>query len=90
MKRQNKSPFASEDEERDYWSNADSSEMIDWKNAKRVRFPSLQPSTKSISLRLPEFLLNDIKMLARKSDVPYQSLIKMILVERVNYEMKRI
>lgn len=72
-------PFNNEKEEREFWSKNDSSEYIDWKKAERVIFPKLKPSTKTISLRLPEHILDEIKMLARKKDVPYQSLIKMFL-----------
>ena len=81
--------FSSEDNERDFWTKNDSTDYIDWKNAKVTSFPNLKPSTKTISLRLPEFLLADLKTLAHKMDVPYQSLIKMILAERVKKEFER-
>ncbi len=80
--------FKNEQEERDFWTNNDSSEFIDWNKSKLVSFPKLRPSTKTISLRLPEFLLNDIKVIAHKRDVPYQSLIKIILKERVDNELR--
>ena len=80
--------FKNEEEEREFWANNESSEFIDWKKAKFVSFPKLRPSTKTISLRLPEFLLNDIKVIAHKRDVPYQSLIKIILKERVDNELR--
>ena len=79
--------FKNEAEEREFWSKNDSTEFIDWNKSKLVSFPNLKPSTKTISLRLPEFLLNDIKIIANKRDVPYQSLIKIILKERIDYEL---
>lgn len=80
--------FKTEKEEREFWSKNDSSEYINWEKSKSVSFPKLKPSTKTISLRLPEFLLNDIKIIANKRDVPYQSLIKIILKERIDYELR--
>ena len=80
--------FKNEEEERVFWANNESSKFIDWKNSKFVSFPKLRPSTKTISLRLPELLLNDIKVIAHKRDVPYQSLIKIILKERVDKELR--
>ena len=74
--------FKTEDEEREFWSKEDSSEYINWKISKSINFPNLKPSTKTISLRLPEFLLEDIKILANKRDVPYQSLIKILLKKK--------
>jgi len=76
-------PFASEAEEREYWERADSAADLDWRRGKRVRLPNLQPSTTAISLRLPVSLLEQIKIAAYKRDVPYQSLIKMWLAEKV-------
>jgi len=81
--------FKSEDEEREFWSTHDSADYIDWNKAKRVTFPNLKPSTKTISIRLPETLLSDIKFLANKRDVPYQSLIKMFLYEKVEEELRK-
>lgn len=80
--------FKSEEEEREFWANHDSSEYVDWKKSKKVVFPNLKPSTKTISLRLPEHVLDELKMLARKRDVPYQSLIKMFLKDRLNEELR--
>ncbi len=80
--------FKSEDEEREFWSKNDSSDFIDWDKAEKATFPELKPSTKTISLRLPEFILDQLKMLAHKRDVPYQSLIKIFLKERINEELK--
>ena len=81
--------FKSEDEEREFWSTHDSLDYIDWSKAKRIKFPNLKPSTKTISIRLPETLLSDIKFLANKKDVPYQSLIKMFLYEKIEEELGR-
>lgn len=80
--------FKTEDEERDFWAKADSSEYFDWSKAEQVVFPNLKRSTKSISLRLPESTLLDLKLLANKRDVPYQSLMKIFLAERVEKELK--
>ena len=89
MKRELKNipKFRNEDEEREFWSKHDSSEYIDWEQAKQIDFPDLKPSVKSISIRLPESLLNDLKMLANKKDVPYQSLMKIYLAAKVSEEM---
>lgn len=76
--------FKTEDEERAYWEAHDSSDHVDWSQAERVRMPNLMPSTKSISLRLPVALLERIKVAANKRDVPYQSLIKVWLSEKVD------
>ncbi|NOX65148.1 MAG: hypothetical protein GXO85_04945 [Chlorobi bacterium] len=80
--------FKNEDEERNFWAKNDSSDFVDWEKSKLTSFPKLKPSTKTISLRLPEFLLNDIKVIAHKRDVPYQSLIKIILKERIDSELR--
>ena len=76
--------FKTEAEERKFWEMDDSTEHIDWSKAKRVRFPNLKPSTTAISIRLPLGLLEQIKIAANKRDVPYQSLIKMWLAEKVD------
>ena len=75
--------FATEAEEREFWETHDSTEYLDWSKAVRVRFPNLKPSSSSISPQLPLPLLEQIKMAANKRDVPYQSLIKVWLAERV-------
>ena len=75
--------FRSEAEERHFWESHDSSDYIDWTKAERVRLPNLKPSTTSISLRLPITLLERIKVAANKRDVPYQSLIKAWLAEKM-------
>ena len=78
--------FRSEAEEREFWETHDSTEYVDWIKAERVRFPNLKLSTQSISLRLPQGLLDRIKIAANKRDVPYQSLIKVWLAEKVDAE----
>jgi len=75
--------FKTEAEERDYWETHDVSDQVDWSQARSVRPPALKPSTKTISLRLPESLLESIRIEANKRDVPYQSLIKAWLAEVV-------
>ena len=75
--------FANEADERKFWETHDSTPYVDWTTAKRVSFPNLKPSTTAISLRLPVSLLEQIKIAANKRDVPYQSLIKMWLAEKV-------
>lgn len=76
--------FKSEAEERAYWEKHDSTPTIDWKAATRVSLPNLKPSTQSISLRLPQHLLERIKVAANERDVPYQSLIKIWLEEKLS------
>lgn len=75
--------FESEAQERTFWESHDSTGHVDWSKAQRVRFPNLKPSTKPISLRLPVALLEQIKTEANKRDVPYQSLIKVWLSEKI-------
>ena len=81
--------FKNEDEERDFWATHDSTEYVDWnKVIVNPVFPNFKPSTKTISLRLPEYLLERIKELANSRDVPYQSLMKIFLAERVKKEYR--
>ena len=80
--------FRSEEEEQDFWAERDSTDYIDWSQARRVVLPNLKPSTKTISLRLPESMLDELKLLANKRDVPYQSLLKMFLAERLEAELR--
>lgn len=75
--------FTSESEERAFWENNDSGDYLDWNQAKPAIFPSLKPTTKAISLRLPESMLAQIKVEANKRDIPYQSLMKMWLSEHL-------
>jgi predicted DNA binding CopG/RHH family protein len=81
--------FKDEDQEREFWKKHDSSEYIDWSKAKPRVFPNLKPSTKTISLRLPESMVEELKLLANKRDVPYQSLLKIFLAERIEAEFAR-
>ncbi len=88
MKKKKIPKFKSEAEEREFWAKEDSAEYIDWENARNVVLPKLKPSLKTISLRLPEYMLAELKLLANKRDVPYQSLLKMFLAERIDKELK--
>ena len=81
--------FVDEDEEREFWATHDSTEYIDWEKGEAVVFSKLRPSTKTISLRVPELMLNELRLIANKWDVPYQSLIKMFLKERIDQELMR-
>jgi predicted DNA binding CopG/RHH family protein len=76
--------FSSEEEERSFWETHDSSEYVDWSKAQSVVLANLKPSTKTISLRLPQHLLDSIKAAAHARDVPYQSLIKVWLKEKLH------
>jgi predicted DNA binding CopG/RHH family protein len=78
--------FKNENEERAFWATHDSTEFIDWNQAVATTFPNLKPSTKTISIRLPESLIDSLKVLAHKQDVGYQALIKMLLSEHVARE----
>lgn len=80
--------FKNEDQERGFWGKHDTVEYLDWGKAKRAIFPKLRPSVKTISLRLPASILEGLKMLANKRDIPYQSLLKIFLAERIKREMK--
>lgn len=89
MKKLKKIPnFSSDEQERKFWLKEDSVNYIDWEKAKKRAFPNLKPSTKTISLRLPESLFDDLKTLANKRDVPYQSLIKIILKDKIDRELR--
>ena len=81
--------FKSEAEEQEFWASADSTEYVDWSKARVLRFPNLRPTSTAISVRLPETLLTELKLLANERDVPYQSLLKMYLDDRVRAERKR-
>lgn len=88
MKRKSLPKFKSEDQERDFWAKTDSTQYLDWATAKRVVLPNLKPSQKTISLRLPAMMLAEIKRLANKRDVPYQSLMKVFIAERLAEELR--
>lgn len=79
--------FKNEDEEREFWATHDSTDYVDWSQARRVILPNLKPSTRTISVRMPESMVDELKVLANKRDVPYQSLIKMFLRERIDAEL---
>lgn len=79
--------FSSEEEERDFWQTHDSTDYVDWKKAQRLTLAKLKPSVKTISLRLPESMIDELKLLANKRDVPYQSLVKVFLSERIEQEL---
>ena len=81
--------FKNEDEERLFWQNNDSAEYIDWSDAEEVVLPKLKPSTRTISIRLPESMLEELKILANKRDIPYQSLLKIFLSERIDTELNQ-
>lgn len=76
--------FKTEDDERDFWATHDATDYFDFRTARRVVFPNLKPSTKTISLRLPEWLLHDLRREANRRDVPYQSFMKQALVDHLN------
>jgi predicted DNA binding CopG/RHH family protein len=80
--------FKSEEEERDFWQSHDSTEYVDWKKAERITLANLKPSAKTISLSLPESMLEELKLLANKRDVPYQSLVKVFLSDRIEQELQ--
>ena len=90
MKKKKIPNFKNEEQEREFWDTHDSTEYIDWNNGEKLVLPNLKPSLKTISLRLPESLINELKVLANKKDVPYQSLLKMFLAERVEKELKNL
>jgi predicted DNA binding CopG/RHH family protein len=90
MKQLKKIPkFKSEKEEAEFWAAHDSTEYIDYSKAKKAIFPNLKPTTRTISIRLPESLIEHLKVMANKRDIPYQSLMKMFLVERIEKEFKK-
>lgn len=80
--------FGSEEEERAFWAAHDSTEFVDWDSAERRRFPNLKPTLRTISLRLPVSMIEDLKVLASRRDVPYQSLLKVFLAERLARERR--
>jgi len=79
--------FKSGEEESEFWSTHDSTEYVDYSKGKRALFPNLKSTTKTISIRLPVYLIEEIKMLANKRDIPYQYLLKTFLAEKVNQEL---
>lgn len=81
--------FKNEDAEREFWAKHDIMDYADSKSARLVRFPNLKPSLKTISIRLPKHLIEELKTLANERDVPYQALLKQLLAERVHQEYRR-
>lgn len=80
--------FKSEAEEQEFWLTHDSTDYVDWSTAeKNPSFPNLKPSSKMVSIRLPDSLVRDLKSVANKKDVPYQSLVKVYLSERIKAEL---
>ena len=89
--KKNKIPkFRTEEEERNFWSSHDSTEYIDWSKAKNITLSNLKPSVKTISIRLPEMMVEELKLLANKRDIPYQSLMKIYISEKVEEELQKI
>lgn len=80
--------FETEAEEQAFWAEHDSADYVGWSEVRPVVLPNLRPSTRTISLRLPEHMLAELKVLANRHDVPYQSLLKMFLAERIEQELR--
>ncbi len=80
--------FRNEDQERDFWASHDSTEFVDWSQAARVKLPNLRPTTRTISIRLPESMIERLKVLANKRDIPYQSLLKMFVADKIEEELR--
>jgi predicted DNA binding CopG/RHH family protein len=80
--------FRNEEAEREFWASHDSTDYIDWRKGKRSMLPNLKPSSQTISIRLPKPMLDRLKLLANKRDVPYQSLLKMFVGDRLKSEFK--
>ncbi len=89
QKRKQIPSFASEEAERIFWASHDSTQYVDWAKARRPFFPALRPTLRTISLRLPESMIGQLKVLANKRDVPYQSLLKQFLAERLQREITK-
>ena len=88
MKKKTLPEFKSEDQERRFWATADSTQYVNWPSAKRRKFVDLKPSLRTISIRLPKAMIEDLKTLANQRDVPYQSLLKVFLAERLAQERR--
>jgi predicted DNA binding CopG/RHH family protein len=80
--------FKSERQEHEFWASHDSADYIDWRQAEVVRLPNLRPTTRTISIRLPQPMIERLKVLANKRDVPYQSLLKMYVAEKIEEELR--
>ena len=90
MKKNNIPKFRSEEEEMLFWDKNDSVDFVDWSKAKPVTMSNLKPSVKSISVRLPEIMLEELKLLAHKKDIPYQSLMKIFISEKIEDELEKL
>lgn len=88
-KRKSLPTFTSEEQERSFWAAHDSTEYVQWSKGQRSSFPNLRPTLRTISLRLPESMLGQLKVLANRRDVPYQSLLKQFLAERLQRELSK-
>lgn len=80
--------FKGEDQERNFWASRDSTDYVDWRRAERVKLPNLRPTTRTISIRLPESMIEKLKVLANKRDIPYQSLLKMFVADKIEEELR--
>ncbi len=90
MKEQKEIPnFQSEAEEREFWAKHDSTEFIEWATAEPVSLLNLKPTMKTVSLRMPEFIIDELRMIARKRDISYQALIKVFIKERIDQEHRQ-
>jgi predicted DNA binding CopG/RHH family protein len=92
MKKQRSKPipaFSSEEQERSFWASQDSTDYVDWEKARPRSFSNLRPTLRTISLRLPESMIRQLKALANKRDIPYQSLLKQFLAERLVRELAK-
>jgi predicted DNA binding CopG/RHH family protein len=81
--------FENEDQEREFWAARDSTDYVDWRQAKRLKLSNLRPTTRTISIRLPEAMIERLKILANKRDVPYQSLLKMFVADKIEEELRQ-
>jgi predicted DNA binding CopG/RHH family protein len=87
--RMRKAPkFETEDQERVFWASHDSTDFVDWRRAERVNLPNLRPTTRTISIRLPESMIERLKVLANKRDIPYQSLLKMFVADKIEEALR--
>jgi predicted DNA binding CopG/RHH family protein len=80
--------FKSANQERQFWATHDSTGYVNWRQGRRVKLPNLRPTTRVISIRLPETMIESLKVLANKRDVPYQSLLKMYVAEKLEEELR--
>jgi predicted DNA binding CopG/RHH family protein len=80
--------FKGEDQERNFWASHDSTDYVDWRRSERLKLPNLRPTTRTISIRLPESMIEKLKLLANKRDIPYQSLLKMFVADKIEEELR--